>query len=79
MTFVMIPAAILVYRDDTGKSVAEKLAAKAGIFRRSRYRHIPGDVRDHQRVVLRLRRLVLGDRTGHLGRLPLAVPGSEGL
>jgi Spirocyclase AveC-like len=28
----MIPAAILVYRDDTGKSVAEKLAAKAKLF-----------------------------------------------
>ena len=32
MTFVMIPAGVLVYRDDTGKSVAEKLAAKARIF-----------------------------------------------
>ncbi len=32
VTFVMIPAAILVYRDDTGKSVAEKLAARARIF-----------------------------------------------
>ena len=32
VTFVMIPAAILVYRDDTGKSVAEKLAAKAKMF-----------------------------------------------
>ena len=32
VTFVMIPAAILVYRDDTGKSVAEKLAAKAKLF-----------------------------------------------
>ena len=29
VTFVMVPAAILCYRDDTGKSVAEKLAAKA--------------------------------------------------
>jgi hypothetical protein len=28
----MVPAAILCYRDDTGKSVAEKLAAKAKIF-----------------------------------------------
>ena len=27
--FVMVPAAVLCYRDDTGKSVAEKLAAKA--------------------------------------------------
>ncbi|MBP1820554.1 spirocyclase AveC family protein [Mycobacterium sp. OAE908] len=32
VTFVMIPAAILVYRDDTGKSVAEKLAARAKLF-----------------------------------------------
>ncbi|MUL83394.1 MULTISPECIES: spirocyclase AveC family protein [unclassified Mycolicibacterium] len=32
VTFVMIPAGILVYRDDTGKSVAEKLAAKVRIF-----------------------------------------------
>jgi Spirocyclase AveC-like len=32
VTFVMVPAAILCYRDDTGKSVAEKLAAKANIF-----------------------------------------------
>jgi hypothetical protein len=32
VTFVMIPASILVYRDDTGKSVAEKLAAKAKLF-----------------------------------------------
>ena len=28
----MVPAAILCYRDDTGKSVAEKLAAKAKVF-----------------------------------------------
>jgi Spirocyclase AveC-like len=32
VTFVMIPAAILCYRDDTGKSVAEKLTAKAKIL-----------------------------------------------
>lgn len=32
VTFVMIPAAIMVYRDDTGKSVAEKLAAKAKLL-----------------------------------------------
>ena len=32
VTFVMIPAGLLVYRDDTGKSVAEKLAAKAKLF-----------------------------------------------
>jgi Spirocyclase AveC-like len=32
VTFVMVPAAILCYRDDTGKSVAEKLAAKVKLF-----------------------------------------------
>ena len=32
VTFVMVPAAILCYRDDTGKSVAEKLTAKAKVF-----------------------------------------------
>lgn len=32
VTFVMVPAAILCYRDDTGKSVAEKLSAKARLF-----------------------------------------------
>ncbi len=32
VTFVMIPAGVLCYRDDTGKSVAEKLAAKAKLF-----------------------------------------------
>jgi hypothetical protein len=32
VTFVMVPAAILCYRDDTGKSVAEKLAAKAKLY-----------------------------------------------
>lgn len=30
--FVMVPAAILCYRDDTGKSAAEKLAAKAKLL-----------------------------------------------
>lgn len=34
VTFVMIPASVLVYRDDTGKSVAEKLAAKARLVPR---------------------------------------------
>lgn len=32
VTFVMIPAGILVYRDDTGRTVAEKLARRARIF-----------------------------------------------
>ncbi|MGW5381565.1 spirocyclase AveC family protein [Nocardia sp. NPDC003963] len=32
VTFVMIPAGVLIYRDDTGRTVAEKLAARARIF-----------------------------------------------
>src|SRR5260370_642891 len=32
VNFVMVPAAILCYLDDTGKSVAEKLPAKEKIF-----------------------------------------------
>ncbi|MDR3664007.1 MAG: spirocyclase AveC family protein [Mycobacterium sp.] len=32
VTFVMIPAGILVYRDDTGRTVAEKLSQRARIF-----------------------------------------------
>jgi hypothetical protein len=34
VTLVMIPAAILVYRDDTGKTVAEKLAQRLKLFAR---------------------------------------------
>ncbi len=32
VTFVMIPAGLLVYRDDTGKTVAEKLAQRSRLF-----------------------------------------------
>jgi hypothetical protein len=32
ITLVMIPAAVLLYRDDTGKTVAEKLTRRAKIF-----------------------------------------------
>ena len=77
VTFVMIPAAILVYRDDTGKSVAEKLAAKAKLFPT---KPVLGTFLVMfaiiNVVVLRLRRVVLGDqgqRAGDLGRLPVAV------
>ncbi|AHH17775.1 hypothetical protein NONO_c29880 [Nocardia nova SH22a] len=33
VTFVMVPAAVLLYRDDTGRTVAEKLAHRVRIFR----------------------------------------------
>nr|WP_232541569.1 spirocyclase AveC family protein [Nocardia bovistercoris] len=32
VTFVMIPAGVLIFRDDTGRTVAEKLAQRARIF-----------------------------------------------
>jgi hypothetical protein len=32
VTLVMIPAGVLVYRDDTGRTVSEKLAKRARIF-----------------------------------------------
>jgi hypothetical protein len=32
VTFVMIPAGVLLYRDDTGRTVAEKLARRARIL-----------------------------------------------
>ena len=32
VTFVMIPAGVLLYRDDTGRTVAEKLAQRARLF-----------------------------------------------
>src|SRR6185437_4386737 len=32
VTLVMIPAGVLVYRDDTGRTVSEKLAQRARIF-----------------------------------------------
>ncbi|WP_435831416.1 spirocyclase AveC family protein [Nocardia aurea] len=32
VTFVMIPAGVLIFRDDTGRTVAEKLAQRAKIF-----------------------------------------------
>jgi len=36
VTFVMIPAGVLLYRDDTGRTVAEKLARRARILPRSK-------------------------------------------
>ena len=54
VTVVMIPAAIMVYRDDTGKTVAEKLAQRVRLFARpTGARHVRGHVRD---PVQRLRR-----------------------
>ena len=83
VTFVMIPAAILCYRDDTGKSVAEKLTAKAkilpsrpvlgtflvmfAIMNVSYFAYGAWFCRDQ------------GQPCGDLGRLPVALPGSQSL
>ena len=56
VTFVMIPAGVLLYRDDTGRTVAEKLARRARIFAaRPALGHVRGDVRPDQSCLLRLR------------------------
>ena len=34
VTLVMIPAGVLLYRDDTGRTQAEKLAQRFRVFRR---------------------------------------------
>ena len=81
VTFVMVPAGILVYRDDTGKSVAEKLADKARLFPT---KPALGTFLMMFVIinigVLRLRRVVPGDQgqwIGDIGRMPVAVPGGE--
>ena len=59
VTFVMIPAGVLLYRDDTGRTVAEKLAQRARVFvSRPAPWHVRGDVRDHQPRLLRVRHRV---------------------
>ena len=81
MTFVMVPAAILCYRDDTGKSVAEKLAAKAKVFPTKpvlgtflvMFAIINVSYFAYGGVVLRLSRPVVRRRR----RMPVAVPRGQ--
>ena len=84
--WVMIPAGVLLYRDDTGRTQAEKLAQRIRTFRLFRARpalsHLRRHVRHSQRRVLLLRRQLRrdqGDGCCDFGRLPLAVPRSQGL
>ena len=57
VTFVMIPAGVLLYRDDTGKVAGrEARPAGAGIPEAAGAGHVPRDVRHHQPGVLRVRR-----------------------
>ncbi len=83
VTFVMIPAGVLLYRDDTGRTVAEKLAQRARLFAsRPALGHVRGDVRDHQPRLLRVRHRVRDhqvDEDRDVGGLPMAVPGGQSL
>ena len=46
----MIPAGVLLYRDDTGRTQAEKLAQRVRVFREPPgARHVPRDVRHRER------------------------------
>ena len=84
VSMVMIPAGVLLYRDDTGRTQAEKLAQRVrAVPQPSGARHVPGDVRHHQRrVLLRLRRRLRAhplDPYRDVGRVSVAVPRSEGV
>ncbi len=84
VTTVMIPAGVLLYRDDTGRTVAEKLAHRVRAFRGyPALGTFAGDVRHPQRVLLLpLRRRLCdhpGERRGHLGRVSLSLSDDEGL
>ncbi len=80
---VMIPAGVLLYRDDTGRTQAEKLAQKIRGYRQTpRSGHLHNDVRHHQRRQPDLHRRVRhrsGSEAGDVGGLPLPLSGSEGL
>ena len=77
----MVPAAILCYRDDTGKSVAEKLAAKAKLFPT---RPVLGTFLVMFAIInvsyFAYGGVVLGHQSHprrYLGRLPVAVSGGQ--
>ena len=81
---VMIPAGVLLHKDDTGKTQAEKLAQRLRWFRsRPSLGTFAVMFRDREpRLLLPLRRRLRADE-GHggrvLGGVPVAVPGGEGL
>ena len=85
VTLVMIPAGVLLYRDDTGRTVAEKLAQRIRLVLPgpSGARHVRGDVPHPQRrLPLPLRRRLRrhpGERGGHLGGVSVSVSRGEGL
>ena len=70
----MIPAGVLLYRDDTGRTQAEKLAQKVrALPRPPGARHLPRDVRHRQRLLLLPLRRRLRAHEGH----PLRDPRSR--
>ena len=80
--FVMMPAAILCYRDDTGKSVAEKLSARARVFPK---KPVLGTF-VVMFAILNVSYFAYGggsgrsrDRLRDVGGLPVAVSGGQGL
>ena len=77
VTAVMIPAGVLCYRDDTGRTQAEKLAQRLRWFPHpSGPRHVPGDVRHPERRLFRVRRRLRSHpriEARDRRRLPLAV------
>ena len=83
VTLVMIPAGILVYRDDTGRTVSEKLAQRARIFRS---RPVLGSFLV-MLVIVNVAYLMYGaaftaikwSRGSNVRRVPLAVSGREGV
>ena len=83
VTLVMIPAGVLVYRDDTGRTVSEKLATASSHLPDSTGARVVHDDADHrQRVLPGVRacfRLLQVDKDRDLGRVPLAVSGGESL
>ena len=86
MCWVMIPAGVLLYRDDTGRTEAEKLAHRIRTFRP--FSGAPALATFAVMfailnvAVLLLRRQLRrdqGDRCRDVGRLSLALPGGQGL
>ena len=83
VTLVMIPAGVLVYRDDTGRTVAEKLAQRVRLFpSRPALWVVPDDAHHRQRRLPGVRGCVYGHEVvedRHLGGMPLAISGRQGL
>ena len=75
VTLVMIPAGVLLYRDDTGRTQAEKLAhTDPGLSCPPGARDLRRDVRHHQRRLPLLRRGLRGPTCGRRSATSVACP-----